>query len=141
MIILWATIVALVVINIVQQNEKSSLEEVLDNVFDWQSATFDTTPEDAISGLIKEAEELRTAGTLEAFLEENVDVLFYAFYIARKKGYSLQQIKRGMEMKLQINRNRSWLKRGDNCYQHVEPTREDIVRVMEDEVKKLNGAG
>ncbi len=97
-------------------------EELFDEIWKWQSETFDTTSADAVNGLIKEAEELKES--LLGFdsvndLIEMADVFQYLVYIIKKRGYTFENFKGAVSYKLEINKARNWKLRDDGCYQHT----------------------
>lgn len=97
-----------------------AFEELFDEAWKWQSKTFDTNYREAITGLIKEAKELKDSNDGEHFLEEMADVFMYLIYTGRKAGYSLDQIKLAFGMKLNVNKERIWRKTNKGYFQHIE---------------------
>jgi len=98
---------------------------------EWSLKNFtDATPRSSMLKLQGEVKEvLKEIKTLEKFPDgddglgdltmEYADCLMCLFDSAGRAGVSVEEIFEAFEEKLEINKNRAWIKNADNTYSHV----------------------
>lgn len=101
-----------------------TFEQIFKDYWDW-AKIFDTSPEEACNGIIKESMELKdclrfpdTYTDMDKRLEV-ADVFMYIMYVAKKSGMNLPDIIKSIQEKLIINRERQWIKTKDGTYRHI----------------------
>jgi len=74
----------------------------------------------SIRKLKKEIDELMDALVEDGdYLHEYIDCIMCLFHSAAKAGITPEELRRGFEEKLRINKGRKWIKNRDNTYSHV----------------------
>jgi len=101
-----------------------NLENLLTDQAAWSQETFGSDevrgPLGAAKHLCKEAEELRDALGTETDLEELADCQLLLWDIARRSGYTFQQLLEACKLKMGINKARTWPKPiNDEPVEHV----------------------
>lgn len=97
------------------RDNRLSLAEFWDAHAEWSQATFGTDAERGPAGplkhLIKEANEALAHPT---DLEEYADCLFLVFDAARRAGFTFEQLREAVCVKLKVNKARTWPKPTSN---------------------------
>lgn len=92
-----------------------TLDELIEEIFEWQQATFlDSTTEGRINHFLEEVKEYVVDPNNE---EEASDV--FMLFVAIFKNHNVD-LKRGLERKLAINKQRTWSKVPGGYSKHVE---------------------
>lgn len=110
--------------------EKTIFELEADRL-EWSKKTFpEATPRSSMFKLESEVKEVLKEITklekfpdgddgLRALTEEYADCLMCLFDSAGRAGVSVEEIFEAFEEKLEVNKNRKWVKNSNNTYSHV----------------------
>jgi hypothetical protein len=102
-----------------------TFEEMFEKYWEFAQKAFDTKANEAIKGLMREAEELDLEYNYtdrvihENRLEEIVDCQFYLLYVLRKSGYTYGDFIAAMDNKLKVLNDRKWKKDETGCFSHI----------------------
>ena len=91
-------------------------EETQKSICEWADTTFgETTPDAAIDRCVKEMEEFDKADA-EHVANEAADVVITLYRVAQVMGFDLLE---AVDLKMRVNRGRTWTKNGDGTGQHT----------------------
>ena len=91
-------------------------EETQDSITEWADNTFGrTTPRAAQDRAIKEMKEFENLITKETIQDEAADIVITLYRVAQEHQFDLLQ---AVDLKMRINRARTWKSNGDGTGQH-----------------------